>query len=592
MRAGFPQTGLKASRLLDNPVDTYDFKRNGGDLNMKKRAALRTIASALTVAGLMSASAAYADWWKASTGHFTVYSESNRDDAEAFARKLERFDNALRTLQNMPIVEAESDASKVTVYRFGDTDDIAKLAGAPGSGIAGFYIPRAGDSVLFTPYRDKVAPPAGSILRRSDHALDAESVLKHEYTHSFMLQNFPATYPGWYVEGFAELYATIALKDDGTFHVGDPPQYRARDFATLGLLPVRRMLDLDQKLSDMERYQFYSSGSLLAHYLNFEPTRRGQVARYLKLLEGGGSSLESAKEIFGDLGALDKELSKYRRGRLYGYDVKPGDYVPPTVELHKLTQSEENIMRARLRLARGGDKKELVDIASDIDSLSIRYPNSLEAQLIVAQANVEARRVEQADAAASRALALDPNSLEANLYKGMAYIGQGKADSAAFAKARPYLVKASSIDSRDPRPLIQYYLSYYEAKDGVPEDAIIGLEKAYDFASYDEDYRLILARQLLDEGKGKLAKSVLAPIAFSAHRSTKENKPTTIIESIDGDNIADARVKMAEIFQDKEDRWQGRNNALLHRLPPSLSATLRLGPEKHILLMRSVPGAD
>ncbi len=527
---------------------------------MMKRTALRLILNTLAGASLMTASAAYADWWKASTGHFTVYSESDRDDAEAFARRLERFDNALRTLQNMPIVAAASDASKVTVFRFGDTDDIAKLAGAPGSGIAGFYIPRAGDSVLFTPFRENIAPRAGSILRRSDHDLDAESVLKHEYTHSFMLQNFPATYPGWYVEGFAELYATIALKDDGTFHVGDPPQYRARDFATLGLLPVKRMLDLEQKLSGLEQYQFYSSGSLLAHYLNFEPKRRGQLARYLKSLEQGGNSLESAEKIFGDLGALDKELSKYRKGRLYGYDVKPGNYVPPKVELHQLSSSEEDVMRARLRLARGGDKKENTDIASDIESLATHYPDNLEAQLVVAQANVDARRFGLALVAASRALALEPNSLEANLYKGMAYIEQGKTDPEAFAMARPFLVQASAIDPRDPRPLIQYYLSYYEAKKPIPENAIVGLEKAYDFASYDEDYRLILARQLLDENKGKLVKSVLAQIAFSAHRSSKENKPATIIELIDGDKITEARAKMAEIFQENEDKWQGKKN--------------------------------
>src|SRR3546814_6354942 len=65
-----------------------------------------------------------AEWWEAKTAHFVVYSESDRDDAEKFATLLERFDNALRTLQNMPVPGPDvGSANKVKVYRSGDTDN-------------------------------------------------------------------------------------------------------------------------------------------------------------------------------------------------------------------------------------------------------------------------------------------------------------------------------------------------------------------------------------------------------------------------------------------------------------------------------------
>ncbi len=44
-------------------------------------------------------------------------------------------------------------SSKVTVYRFGETSDIGALIG-PNSRVAGFFIPRAGNSVAFVPRRD------------------------------------------------------------------------------------------------------------------------------------------------------------------------------------------------------------------------------------------------------------------------------------------------------------------------------------------------------------------------------------------------------------------------------------------------------
>src|SRR3546814_7763724 len=95
---------------------------------------------------VLASPAARAEWWEAQTSHFVVYSESDKGDAEKFAALLERFDNALRTLQGMPVPGPEvGAANRVQVYRTGDTDNIAVFAHASGSGVAGFYIPRAGD---------------------------------------------------------------------------------------------------------------------------------------------------------------------------------------------------------------------------------------------------------------------------------------------------------------------------------------------------------------------------------------------------------------------------------------------------------------
>src|SRR3546814_2460455 len=90
---------------------------------------------------VLASPAARAEWWEAQTSHFVVYSESDKGDAEKFATTLERFDNALRTLQGMPVPGPEvGPANRVKVYRTGDTDNIAVFAHASGSGVAGFYI--------------------------------------------------------------------------------------------------------------------------------------------------------------------------------------------------------------------------------------------------------------------------------------------------------------------------------------------------------------------------------------------------------------------------------------------------------------------
>ena len=95
-------------------------------------------------------------------------------------------------------------------------------------------------------------------------------------------------------------------------------------------------------------------------------------------------------------------------------------------------------------------------------------------------------------------------------------------------------------------------MSFYEAKEPIPEPAIIALESVFDYSSYDDGYRMVLARQLLNENKGKLARSVLAPLAFSSHKQEKANKVAKVVDEIDAGQIDAARTTMAGIFADRE----------------------------------------
>ena len=99
------------------------------------------------------ASPAQAEWWEARTDHFIVYSESSSANAKEFAEKMERLDMSLRSLQNVKFTPVTSDSRKLTVFRFGETDDIGRLAGS--MGVAGFYIPNLNGSVSFTPVKSR-----------------------------------------------------------------------------------------------------------------------------------------------------------------------------------------------------------------------------------------------------------------------------------------------------------------------------------------------------------------------------------------------------------------------------------------------------
>ena len=63
-----------------------------------------------------------------------------------------------------------------------------------------------------------------------------------------MYQHFPRSLiPTWYWEGFAETAATIVLEAGGSFHIGNPPQYRAEACSRPAIWQssARQMLTMD-----------------------------------------------------------------------------------------------------------------------------------------------------------------------------------------------------------------------------------------------------------------------------------------------------------------------------------------------------------
>lgn len=520
--------------------------------------AARIVCTIMTLTLAATATTARAEWWEARTSHFIIYSESKREDAEAFARNLERFDNALRAIQNMPVPGPEvGDANRLKVYRTGDTDRLGYILNASGAGIGGIYFPRAGNPTSFVPAREKRSLSRG--IDTSGPQLDIRSTLYHEYTHHFMLSNFSAAYPHWYVEGFAELYSSVVLKDKGKIEVGIVPQHRGEALKALPDVRLTRLFDTKAKLTGLEYYQSYTYGWMLTHYLNFNRERLGQLPAYLAALNKGEDSLTAAKRIFGDLDALQREVRKYKNGPFPGYEVQIANYVEPVVTMRRLTSAEEAVMQAHMRSVRGVTRSQAKDVASDLRGKAAPYPDSLFAQLALAEAEIDAQNFDAADAAADRAIAVDASSPLAHYWKAMVAMGRGEKDKAAYAAARPHLVKARRIDPKDPRPAIAYYQSFYDAGEAVPEPAIIALEEVFPYASYDPTYRLLLGRQLIDEKKGDLARSVLAPIAFGSHSSDEENPLQAVIAAIDAKNLDEARTKMAEIYKKMKDARDGKD---------------------------------
>ena len=499
----------------------------------------------------IAASPAHAEWWQARTEHFIIYSEDSERSTKQFAQELETYDHALRSMQATQFQPIRGDWERVVIYRTGNIDYIARLAHGPA---AGFYKPQM-NPVAFTPVHGE-KPKSDSIIKRDSRTdLDPKSVLFHEYAHHFMFQNFAAGYPSWYVEAFAETVATIVLNPDGSFHVGNPPQYRSDAlFNQMMTVTPQSLLASTSKPDFEDFYGWYTVGWLVNHYLTFSGNRPGQLKAYLRLVNSGVDSAAAAKQAFGDLDKLAAEIQKYKHsGKLGGADVRPATKANTTVVMRPLTPDEQAIIRTTIRSKAGVTKSEARGVAGDARGVARDYPNSLPVQLELAEADFDVDDYDGAEAAADRALQINPESVEALIDKGEILLERGKKDKKYLPQARPYFAKAHDLDVQNPEPLFANYLTYFYEGGPIPESALIGLETAYQNARQDRGIRLVLGRQLLAERKGPLARDILVPLGLDPHQSKGQKDMHGVIELIDANKLDEAYTKLAALMKKAED---------------------------------------
>lgn len=477
--------------------------------------------------------AAAQNWAYAESDRFRVYSAGGEEAARTMAIKLERLDDAMRLFTGVkPPPGPTPQNGKVTLYQFGNSDDIGKLINSPG--VYGFFSSRAGDSVAFVPLQaDKnkggyVSPGARQSYDFDPTGIEPEPVLFHEYAHYFMYYHRPVAYPLWYSEGFAELFGTIKLEDKG-FAVGAVPAHRNTE---LKLYPVSTAKIFDTDTRNLS-YPPYGHGWLTVSYLTFKPERKGQLAKYLTSLNRGANGRTAASDAFGDLGKLEGELNAYRRERAMGMRADYLRQSNPVVRVRTLSEGEAAAMAVAVQSNAGVSREKARGLVREARRIAAKYPQSLPVQLMAVEAEFDANELSAADDRAIEILKTHPDAFEAHLYRGYVAMERAKTNPTWLANARAHFVAGSKVDPADPRALAGYYRTYRLANETPPENALIALESAYEEAPFDEEIRRMLGHLLLLENKDAQAKIVIAPLAYRPHANAKTRKLRELLEGLD-----------------------------------------------------------
>ena len=504
----------------------------------------------LAVAALLASTSAQANWYRASSQHFVIYSEQRPESLHNFAEELERFDQAVRVIHGMQDQPA-SKGNRVTIFDVGAAK-VQQLVHDDSGMIEGFYHGSVEGSVAFVSRSNQMdfQVQTGELIPKLNNAEFApDTVLLHEYSHHLMAEDLARPYPEWLVEGWAEFMSAAEFNRDGSIDIGRQATYRFGNLLYGDQMPLETMLSGKfDKITNEQFASMYSRAWLLTHYLTFDPSRKGQLDTYVAALSKGVAPLEAARQAFGDLGKLQHDLDSYFNAGYFGGSKRKALHIPASdlkevpVEIGALTDGATRALPILMRVDAPHDENHTADIASDARKVEQQFPGDPLVETTVAEAELDAKDYKGAEAAASRALAADPQSTDAMILLGRAKVKElasSKGSDAEFDDARAWFLKANKIDPEDPEPLYRFYESFVEQGRAPTQNAVAALHYASDLAPQDLGVRIQSARQYLAQGKIADARAALVPVAYDPHGEALSKRARAMIDNIDaGDTKA------------------------------------------------------
>lgn len=389
----------------------------------------------------------------------------------------------------------------------------------------------------------------------------AENLLYAGYAQHFLLTYFPAAYPRWYLDGFGQVFSTVAVVGNSAIEFGRAPDGAQAVIEEFGAFPIKDVLDdsyLDKKPGHTRWTPIHAW--MLTHFLLFSDTRRPQLNQYLAA-RARGEDAQKAAAIFGDPVQLGREL------RAYFYARKPFikvSYDGSKIEqplVRRLRESEAAFVKGRLELgtrvvipaappadadpattkaitqAREAALAERARWLARLRRDAARWSREPEAQLLLAEAECRSGNAAECLAAAERAEAIAPSDPRMLVWKGTAMIMQAAARPAperehVLAEARALIVKANDADHDSVGPLLAFFRSFETSGEPPSANAIDALAQVVAEVPVAPVTRLELARALASKGDGERARKLLLPVAIGAYDSPERPGARALLHSI------------------------------------------------------------
>jgi hypothetical protein len=434
----------------------------------------------------------------AETAHFRVFSELPEKDLRRRAEVLEDFRDMLGTFSSAKVAD---DVPKLDVYIVGNIAEAVPF-GRIAPTVGGFYT--AGD---------------GGIAAYSIDGDFGRRALLHEYAHHHMFASTGLSYPGWYVEGFAEYFMTATFQP-GRIDFGLPDEGRVQSLVYGNWLPWEKLIDPAARRRRDDAAMFYAQSWLLTHYLFRTPGMPEKNRAYLVAVAKGEPALAAFKaHVHPDPAALGRQLERYVRSSKFTYSryTRP-EAKPAEVTITPLPASADALLMIHAALDRGAlalPRDERPAALAKVRGIAARFPGDDLAARTLAMAELALGTPAEALPLIDALLAKLPTDPQLLRLKAQTVLEIGGPD--AVVKARRLLVQVAKAVPNDWRALHIYLHTYDIEHSRVPQSVADVVQRAWELAPQVDGLSIDMAAMLAQRDRLPEAAQVLAPVAFEPH---------------------------------------------------------------------------
>lgn len=472
----------------------------------------------LALGTLLAPAAAAQDgrWLRAETPHFIIYSDARESEVREAAITLERFDTVLRRLTPPP----QESPAKLEVYLLRRRDMLRTVSPGLSSDVAGFYAAAPEIVAAFARFRDT-------------GGLEGQEILFHEYAHHYMLHNFTQAYPGWYVEGFAEVVATVEFRGDDAI-IGRYSDNRADWLTSTEWMRMERVLaSHTQRFTSQDTALFYAQSWLMAHYLMLNEGQNTPLSAYLTAIQRGEDTLEAFEPAFGRApSAFQRALRTYAQNNmpLYSLPVPTASVAPPQITRLSAAADRLLLFEARMRL-RYGDSQD-ADFLQRVETTAAEFPGDPYAQRMLARASIARGDFPRARTLLEPLAGAESTDVEAHYLTGLSYVAEAEANgdrcSETARQGRRHFVRAYRLDPLHV-PNQYRYASSWQCDDEFPATALEVLLNAHALAPQVSEITLNAAVRLMAEGRFEDAARMIRPLVYSPHRDQSDQSVAELL---------------------------------------------------------------
>ena len=450
----------------------------------------------------LHAAPAQAEWLRAESDSFVVYSSGSLERLRERTAMLEEFDQLLRALT---ATRSEPAPRKLVVYLVPNGFQLQQI-NPVGSFAAGFYSATP-DTILAV------------VNESANRGLFENQVLFHEYAHHFMLRYHPAGYPLWFVEGFAEYVMTARIAPD-RIEYGNYNQVRASWLADrMDWLPYEDLVFGDP--SRLGGARFYAQSWLLVHYLLSDAGRQARFADYLARIGRGEDRRQAFAAAMGiQPRGLQGILISYAQRIPYHRLERAAAPATTNMRVERLPASANDLLLHAAALELGVRERDREGTLNRVRRIAARHRDAY-AQRVLARAELLYGDPAAADRLLDALLAASPSDAELLYLKGLRHLISGQRDAATrvdqYRTAQLLLARAHRADPDHYPTLFRYAESLSLGPRFLTENTQNILLLAVHLAPQVAQIRVSAAHLLLLREQYEQAEAVLLPLTSTVH---------------------------------------------------------------------------